>query len=620
MTFAWPHLLFLLVVPIVLLVWELRRRQQQRTTFHPKILQAEAGQSHLRLQSTGAGTGSKPRWWLALGLVFAILALARPQWGHLQEPVFDQSREIVIAIDLSRSMLSQDVKPSRLARAKLLVDGLLEKLKGERVGLAVFSGTAFLQSPLSSDYEILREFLPSLNPNYLPEGGTNYRALIETALRAFGDANTADRFLIVLSDGEATDDDWQSLVPDLKKRHIRAICLGIGTTAGAMIPDGSGAFVKDERGAVVLSKLESKTLQKLAQETDGVYRNASSWVDLAGVLQQTVDAGRKGQFVEKRNIRLVERYQWALAPALLCLLLSFWLELPVRPRPRALKLSSGPGPAALGLVALLGFFAFAGLPSLRAAATEAPADTKPKLSPLGQIVSRLSAEDRPSGRDWAELARETVTWGQKLQTAQQPVPEGPVRDALEAVNRGSKLDPKTADWPQLREELEALLQKPKPPEQKPPPQDQKQDQKQQDKNKQSEQNQPPKSQDQQKQDQSQQNQQKQQDQSGQQSQPNQPSDQQKQQQSEKQQGSSQSGKSAFGDMKQKAQPPPPQGDMQQVGGTPKDKHQSAAQADPALAMPLQKLQQIRNDDSPGQLFQLMEGKTAPDKPKSGKNW
>ena len=253
-----------------------------------------------------------------------VIALARPQWGRIEEQVFDQSREILLAVDLSRSMLAQDVKPSRLDRAKLLIQSLLERLEGERVGLVVFSGTAFLQSPLSADYEILREFLPALNPDYLPEGGTNYRALLDTTVQAFSSGTAADRFLIVLSDGEATDDNWKSAVEALKEKGIRVIGLGVGTPAGAMIPDGSGGFVKDDRGAVVLSKLENATLQELAHETNGTYQDASTWIDLPALLQATVEAGRKGDFVEKSQVRLIERFQYALAPALLCLLLSFY--------------------------------------------------------------------------------------------------------------------------------------------------------------------------------------------------------------------------------------------------------------------------------------------------------
>ncbi|QYM77867.1 VWA domain-containing protein [Horticoccus luteus] len=344
MSFAWPHLLWLLALPVLLSAWDGARRLTQRAAPR-KILTAEAGRHSLSFDPRAA-TAHRPRLWLWFGLAFAIIAVARPQWGRIDEPVFDQSREILLAVDLSRSMLAQDVKPSRLARAKLLIQSLLERLKGERVGLIVFSGTAFLQSPLSSDYEVLREFLPSLGPDFLPEGGTNYRELLDTATSAFGSGTSADRFLIILSDGEATDDNWKSAAQALKEKHVRVIGLGVGTEAGAMIPDGSGGFVKDERGAVVLSRLGKSTLEQLARETGGAYADASSWVNLGDLLNQTVEAGRKGKFVEKSNVRLVERFQWALLPAFVFFLLSFWREFPVRPRPRDLRLNApaAPGP------------------------------------------------------------------------------------------------------------------------------------------------------------------------------------------------------------------------------------------------------------------------------------
>jgi Ca-activated chloride channel family protein len=614
MSFAWPHLLWLLLAPAALLAWELTRRRRAAAATHPKILRAEAGANSLDFK----GADDRPvkptraRAWLCVGLALAIVALARPQWGRLEEPVFDQSREILLAIDLSRSMLTPDVPPSRLARAKLLIQSLLEKLQGERVGLAVFSGTAFLQSPLSADYEILREFLPALGPEFLPEGGTNYRALIDTAIAAFGTSNAADRFLVILSDGEATDEQWQERLPELKKKGIRVIGLGIGTAGGGMIPDGNGGFVKDERGAVVLSKLENTTLQQLASATNGVYRDASSWLDLASLVKETVEAGQKGKFVEKNTVRLVERFQWPLALGLWCLLVSFYAEFPVRPRPRAIALRTGDtglrkpetGKLTAAAIALVFLSAIRFPQSGFAAESAAP----PPSAPLSKIVGRLSAAEARTARDWSELGHETVIWGSHIQSEQQPVPEGPVRDALAAVATGAKLDPKATDWTKLREDLEALLQKPE--EQKQDQKDQKQNQDQKDKDQQKQDSQQQQKKDQQKSDQQQQDKK---DQQQKQDQQNQKSDDQKKQ-----------GESAFGDMQKKENqpPPPPKEDSgtQKVGGAPEQKDQPPEQSDPSLALPLQKLDQLRNQDSPAQLFQLMDGDKKSGAKKAGKDW
>lgn len=621
MTFAWPHLLWLLLVPAAWLAWDLTHRRRTASGTRPKILRAEAGAHSLNLTAANARPVSttRPRVWLCVGLTLCVFALARPQYGRLEEPVFDQSREILIAIDLSRSMLTPDVKPSRLERAKLLIQSLLEKLKGERVGLAVFSGTSFLQSPLSADYEILREFLPALGPDFLPEGGSNYGAMLDTALQAFGASGAADRFLIVLSDGEATDENWKSKIDELKKKSIRVLGLGVGTSGGGMIPDGSGQFVKDERGAVVLSKLEPATLLGLTEATGGVYRDASAWVDLAALVTETIEAGRKGQFVEKNTVRLAERFQWPLAFGLWCLFVSFCYEFPVRPRPRAITLTAhetgnripdtGKITTTLAVLLVLSGLSYP-VSGFAATAASAP-PPPPEPSPLAKIVTRLAAADNRTARDWAELGRETATWGSKLQSEQQPVPEGPVRDALQAVGLGAKLDAKATDWPKLREELEALLKK----------SDEDKDQKKDDQNKDDQQ------QDQDQKDQDQKSDQQKQDKSGKQKKEQSSKDQkdsaEKQDPSEKQDGKPEEqkpqGESAFGDMNKKDEPPPPPPPQstQKVGGEKKEEQPQTT--DPALALPLQKLDQLRNQDSPAQLFQLMEGERKGTK-KPAKDW
>jgi len=131
MNFAWPYLLCLLVLPAGLLAWELMRARGPGRVEHPKILRAEAGLRGVELSADQErSTAARRRFLLCAGLALGIVALARPRWGHLEEPVFDQSREIVIALDVSRSMLTPDVKPTRLDRSKLLIQSLLDQLKG----------------------------------------------------------------------------------------------------------------------------------------------------------------------------------------------------------------------------------------------------------------------------------------------------------------------------------------------------------------------------------------------------------------------------------------------------------------------------------------------------------
>ena len=638
MSFQSPHLLWLLVPLLLLFSWELARHTARAAATFPKIARAWAGAFHVSLGARHTTAENRPRIWLWFGLAFGIVALAHPQWGVIEEQVFDQSREVLIAVDLSKSMLAQDVKPSRLDRSKLLIQSLLDGLKGERVGLVVFAGTAFLQSPLSSDYEILREFLPAMGPDYLPEGGTNYRSLLDTAIQAFG-TSTADRYLIILSDGEATDEDWKPLVEQLKAKGIRVIGLGVGTAQGSFIPDAGGGFVKDERGAVVLARLNSSTLQELAQVTGGAYSDASSWIDLSALLKKTVEAGTKGDFSEKNTARKVERFQWFLAPGLLLLLISFWAEFPVRPRERALPLGKVPvRQKGLGeppkLAAAVAFFAALlglstlGIPS-RANAETLPippaAETSPApeespaasfKKPLIATAVRLANQSSLSAKDYAELAETTVTYGQRLKSVQQRAPEKTITDALEAVDAGEKLDAKAAEWSRLRQELQELLKKEEPPkDEKKKDEDKKdQDQKKQDQQK---------NQQQQNQDKNQQNDQNKEksDQQKQDEQKQQQQDQQQQQQNQKQQNQ----QDAFGDMKdkqdQKAQPkpqPPPSG-TQKVGGQ-QDK-KSDEQKDPELALPLQKLEQVRNQDSPAKLQQIMQGQQQQKKPGTpGKDW
>jgi Ca-activated chloride channel family protein len=680
MNFAWPYCLLLLALPAAWLGRELSRARQTGAETHPRIPRAEAGWRGLSPAGGGAGRrrGAATRGWLCAGAALGIVALARPQWGRIEEPVYDQSREVILALDLSRSMLSTDVKPSRLERSKLLIESLLDHLKGERVGLIIFSGTAFLQSPLSADYEILREFLPSLGPAFLPEGGTNYQAMLETALDAFGGGSAADHYLVVLSDGEATDDSWQSKIAALKRRGVHVIGLGVGTERGSMIPDGTGGFVKDDAGAVVLSKLESGTLKQLAEASGGSYRDASTWVDLPALIQATVAAGRKGQFVEHQSVRFAERYQWALAAALLCLLASFWREFPVRTKSRDLRLpasfarsargraapgvgagaglgtnaavgAGAPGGAGTGAraaagAALLALLALGGLGVIPARASDNPTDENeqppPETAALDAIVGRLAGQESATATDWSELARETINWGHVVESSHQAVAEGPVRDALAGVSAGERLDPDSKEWANLRSELEQLLKKAR--ERKPPQASNSASDESSQQNPAQQQQQP-------------QNQppagsttnakadapptanppgpnsspgdapppdKPKSDEANPPTKPDQPGA-----QSPRPPNRPPNGSSAFGDMtpsSSQGHGPTSQGDQgpqRKVGGTNIRPTADPASKDPALAGSLDKLQQLGDRDSPAELFELMRrGDPAAGPVKKGKTW
>ena len=384
-----------------------------------------------------------------------------------------------------------------------------------------------------------------------------------------------------------------------------------------MIPDATGGFIKDERGAVVLSKLESATLQELARATEGVYRDASAWLDLSALIKETVEAGQKGKFLEKNTIRLAERFQWPLAFALWCLLASLCYEFPVRPRPRTIALRraadlpmASASASTTVAVLLVGLVAL-GLRPSASALDLAPPPATPSAE-LTKIIRRVATSENPTARDWSELAGETVRWGSQLQSAQQPIPEHPIRDGLAAVEAGRLLDPKSGEWSKLRDQLEALLQKSeeqKKQEEKDQQQKQDKDQKKDDQNNQDSGEKKPQDKD---------DAQKQQDSKDSKSDPSGKQD----DKDAKSDQNKKSDESAFGDMKQKDTPPPPpsETETQKVGGQKDEKEMSIANADPSLTQPLQKLEQVRNLDSPARLFQWIEGPKKPGEKKPGKDW
>lgn len=338
MSWGSPYMLYLLAVPIIALgvnLWNSRPGNKKRPLSNATHVQTGIGS----LREVAGRSSRNTRILFYLGLCLLVIAIARPRWGSKEIEVFQRSREVIVAIDLSKSMLAEDIKPNRLERAKLAVGSLLDSLEGESVGLIVFAGSSFLQSPMSPDYQILRGFLANLSPSFVPQGGTDYEKMLDTALDSFKQSDgAADRFLIVISDGESQTQAWKNKLSELQEENVRAICLGFGTEQGGLIPDGNGGYHKDAQGAVVLTKLEPATLQELATKTNGLYRNANVWVDLVALIEETINKGKAGNSASKSEVFAIERFQFFLAPALLLLALSLYREFPANPVPRKIKL------------------------------------------------------------------------------------------------------------------------------------------------------------------------------------------------------------------------------------------------------------------------------------------
>src|ERR1700736_2521270 len=212
---------------------------------------------------------------LLLGFALAIVSLAQPRWGYEFQDVRRKGLDLLLAVDTSRSMLSNDVQPNRLERVKLATQDLINELQGDRIGLIAFAGRAFIQAPLTIDYDAVHESIHDLDTKTIPEGGTNISEAIALAERTYGKSAVGNRALVIFTDGEELSGDAVKTAKAAANAGVRIFTVGIGTTEGSLIPPSGGedgtTFVKDSKGQVVKSKLDEKRLREIAQSTGGFY-------------------------------------------------------------------------------------------------------------------------------------------------------------------------------------------------------------------------------------------------------------------------------------------------------------------------------------------------------------
>lgn len=293
--------------------------------------------------ATIAPRASSARRWIKIALtiaalLFAAVTLAGPQYGYRWEKIERKGVDLILAIDCSRSMLAPDIQPNRLVRAKREVLDLLDMLQGDRIGLVAFAGTAFLQCPLTLDYQAVPIFLNALTPDFLPIGGTDMAAAIETATAAFDPEAPTEKAIILITDGEATGADPKTAAATAAKNGIKLFCIGVGSDDGVPIPDRNGAFMKDQSGGIVLARLNEPVLQQIAMLSGAAYvRSVAGDMDLKRIYREQIRGKMKAVEISggKRQIRK-DRYQWFLAVAVVLLLLEYLL--PAGRRKKALSM------------------------------------------------------------------------------------------------------------------------------------------------------------------------------------------------------------------------------------------------------------------------------------------
>ncbi len=269
---------------------------------------------------------------IALSLV--VVALARPQWGFEITEEESESRNVIIAIDTSRSMLANDLSPDRMTRAKLAAQDIVKALPDDRIGLIAFAGKPFLQAPLTLDHDAVIESIDQFDTELIPRGGSNLTEAAKLAVEIFDKAGSQESALILFSDGEALEgrDELESIMDDAKKVGLMVIAIGVGTAGGSIIPEPDdtgrpqpGAFVKDESGNVVRSRLDPAALQELSGAIGGgVYLDLASTSSIMKAVPEALRRIETSRGASESRRRPIDRFIWPLLGAML-LFVTAWL-------------------------------------------------------------------------------------------------------------------------------------------------------------------------------------------------------------------------------------------------------------------------------------------------------
>lgn len=325
--FANIYLVWLVaLIPVLVVFYWYVFRQKRRAM-------ERFGNLHLMQFLTGSTRRTRQIWKVILLIIsagFMVLAILRPQIGTRLEEVKREGQDIIIALDISTSMLAEDIKPNRLTKAKHEIESLIDKLKGDRVGLIAFSGVSFVQCPLTLDYGAAKIFLDIMDSKLAPRPGTAIGEAIRTSIGAFNQKERKYKVLILITDGEDHETEPLKWAEAAQKEGIVIYTVGIGSREGVPIPigesRGQSGFKKDREGQVIISKLDEVTLEKIALQTNGKYYRASSGEEELDKIYNDIQGMEKKELGTLRFTQFEDRFQFILIIALILLIIEYFLS------------------------------------------------------------------------------------------------------------------------------------------------------------------------------------------------------------------------------------------------------------------------------------------------------
>lgn len=266
---------------------------------------------------------------LLIAYALIIIAYANPQVGTKMQEVKQTGIDVYILLDVSRSMQAEDIKPNRLEKAKFQISSLIQKLQGDRIGLVIFSGEAYIQFPLTTDYSAANLFLSAVDFSSVPQPGTAIASAINLATQSF-DSATTDKAIIIITDGEDHEGDVDKAVEDAVDKGIKIYTIGLGSPEGAPIPvyDNRGkitGFKQDANGQTILTKLNEDVLMQIAKNGNGAYYRGNNYEDYLDKIYTDLSKLEQSEYGVKKVTDYEDRFYYFLAPAILLLLLEIFI-------------------------------------------------------------------------------------------------------------------------------------------------------------------------------------------------------------------------------------------------------------------------------------------------------